>query len=130
MTPPVTTHRQQQALNRLTNGRADSTPATSPPMTAGWSRLVVVLPSKVSDELLTFQVAERVLQFHQLDEEIVLRIEPRRVHRALEVERQPLLDPVHPGALRQIEEERDVEHDRRSENAVAAQKIDLQLHRV
>ena len=55
-------------------------------------RLVVVLAPEVRDELLALHVAQRVLQLHQLDEQVVLRIQTRRVHRALEVERQPLLD--------------------------------------
>src|SRR6185436_246230 len=131
MMPPLTTHRQQHALRKFTSGSADSTPATRPPINAGCtSRLVVVLPAKVSDELLALEIAQRVLQLHQLDEEIVFGIEARRVHRALEVERQPLLDPVHARPLGEIEEERDIEHDRRGENAVAAQEVDLQLHRV
>src|SRR5436190_5386817 len=131
MMPPLTTHKQQHALRKLTSGSADSTPATSPPMSAGWtSRLIVVLPAKVSDEFLTLEIAQRVLQLHQLDEEIVFGIEAGRVHGALEVERQPLLNPVHARPLREIEEKRDVEHDRRGENAVAAQEVDLQLHRV
>src|SRR4051812_32420496 len=123
---------QQHALPTYTIGSADSTPITSPPTIAAcrsaW--LVVVLTAEMCDELFALQIPERVLQFHQLNEQIVFRIEPRRMHRALEVERQPFLDAVHAGALRQVEEERDVEHDRRRENAVAAEEIDLQLHRI
>ena len=50
------------------------------------------------------------------------------MHRTLEVERQPLLDARQAGALRQVEKQRDVEHDRRGENAVAAEEVDLELH--
>ncbi len=75
-------------------------------------------------------IAQRVLQLHQLNEQVVLRIQPWRGHRALEIERQPLLNAAHPGALRQIQEQRHVEHDGRRQNAVAAEKVDLELHRI
>src|ERR1700733_5880863 len=35
---------------------------------------VVVFQPQMGDEFLTFQVTERVLQLHQLDEEVMLRI--------------------------------------------------------
>ena len=35
-TPPLTTHRQQHALPAEMIGSADSTPMTTPPMSAGW----------------------------------------------------------------------------------------------
>src|SRR5580765_28264 len=99
-------------------------------MTAGWTNLlVVVLTAEVRDELFALEVAQRVLQLHQLNEQVVLRIEAGRVHRRLEVEREPLLDAAHAGALREIEEQRDIQHDRRREDAVAAEEVDLQLHR-
>src|SRR5206468_11471109 len=88
--------------------------------------LIVVLAAQVGDQLLAFQVTEGVFQLHQLDEEIVLGVKTGRVHRTLEVEREPLLDAVHVRALGQVEEQRHVEHDRRRENAVAAEKIDLE----
>src|SRR5687768_7128026 len=75
-------------------------------------------------------MAKRVLQLHQLNEEIVLGIQPRRVHRALEIKREPLLNTRHARTLCEIEEESRVEHDGRRENAIATQKIDLELHRV
>src|SRR5947199_10441230 len=121
---------QQQTLPRYTIGNADSTPITSPPTSAGCVKLVVVFTAKVRDQLFAFEVPECVLQLHQLNEQVVLRVEARRVHRALEVERQPLLNAAHVGAAGQVEEQRDVEHDGRGENAVAAQEVDLQLHRV
>ena len=46
-----------------------------------------------------------VLQLHQLNEQIVLRIKLRRAHRRLEIKTQPFLNPAHPRTLRQIEEE-------------------------
>src|SRR5690349_17898696 len=105
------THRQQQTLPRDRTGSADSTPITSPPMSAGCpsGALVVVLTAKVRNELFALEIPQRVLQLHQLNEQVVLGIEAGRVHRALEVERQPLLDAVHTGALGEVEEQRDVE---------------------
>src|SRR5690349_10040673 len=41
-------------------------------------RLVVVLGAEVRDQLLAAQVAERVLQLHQLDEQVVLRVQAGR----------------------------------------------------
>src|SRR3954466_5588679 len=66
------------------------------------SRSVVVFQSEVSNEVLTAHPPQRVLQFHQLDEDVVLGIQPGGCHGALEVERQPLLVTLHPGTLRQI----------------------------
>ena len=40
--------------------------------------LVVVLGAEVGDELFAAQVAQRVLELHELDEQVVLGIEPRR----------------------------------------------------
>lgn len=48
--------------------------------------LVVILQTQMRDEFLTAQVAERVLEFHQLDEQVVLRVEAARVDRTLEIE--------------------------------------------
>src|SRR4029453_17646016 len=65
-----------------------------------------------------------------LNEKVVLRIQPWRVHRALEVEGQPLLDAGHSCTLRQIEKQGGIQHDRGREDAVAAQEVHLQLHRI
>ena len=53
---------------------------------------VVILQPEVRDHLLAHQVAHRVLQLHRLDEQVVLRIQPRGRHRRLKVKAQPLLD--------------------------------------
>ena len=53
---------------------------------------VVVLQPEVRDQVLAHDVAQRVLQLHRLDEQIVLRIEPLGRLRRLEVEAQPLLN--------------------------------------
>src|SRR5579871_2371459 len=98
MTPAPRIQRQQQLPVAMT-GSDDSTPIASPPTKAGCANLsVVVLTAEVRDQLLTLEVPQRVLQLHQLDEQIVLGIEPRGVHRTLEVEREPLLDAGHAGA--------------------------------
>jgi len=56
------------------------------------ARLVVVFQPQVRDHLLPAKVPQCVLQLHGLNEEIVLRIQPKRGHRRLEVEAQPLLN--------------------------------------
>src|SRR4029453_1536678 len=91
---------------------------------------VVVLAPQVRNQILALQVSQRVLQLHQLNEQIVLRVDLGSVHRALEVERQPLLDAGHTRALRQVQKEHRVEDDRRRQDAVPAQEIDLELHRI
>src|SRR6478752_6408931 len=108
--PPNRIQAQQQ-LARLMTGSADSTPIARPPsnagcVLAGLIRSVVVLAAEVSNHFLAHHVAQRVLQLHQLDEQVVLRIEVLRMHRRLVVERQPLLDAGHPGALGQVQEQR------------------------
>src|SRR5690348_16165733 len=54
--------------------------------------LVVVLGAEVVDQLVTLGVAQCVLELHQLDEQVVLRVEALGGHRRLPVEREPLLD--------------------------------------
>src|SRR6266849_8732023 len=91
-------------------------------------RSVVILLPQVRDQVLAHHPAQRVLQFHQLNEQIMLGIQVRRGHRRLEIETQPLLNPAHPRALRQIQEQNQIEHDGRRQNRVAAQEIHLDLH--
>src|ERR1035437_8239866 len=129
-TPPLMIHRQQHRFPAEMMGSAESTPITRPPMSAGCVLLVVVFTAEMGDELFALQIPQLVLQLYQLNEEIVLRVQLRRVHRALEVERQPFLHARHAGALREIHEQRDVEDDRRREDAVSAEEIDLELHRI
>src|SRR5437773_10921149 len=50
------------------------------------------------------------------------------MHRTLEVETQPFLNAPHAASLCKIEEQYQVEYNRCSENAVAAQEINLDLH--
>src|SRR3989338_6369357 len=92
--------------------------------------VLVVLDAEVRDLLLAPQPAQRVLELGLLDEQVVLGLEPGGGHGALEVERQPLLDALHARALRQVREQRQVEHDGRRQDAVAAQEGHLALHRV
>src|SRR5687767_10494912 len=130
--PPPMIHRQQQ-LQSCTIGSADNTPMKRPPSRngiVGYAPSVVVFAAEVRDELLAAHKTQRVLQLHQLNEQIVLRIDLGGVHRCLEVEGKPFLDARHASPLRQVEKERGIEDDRRGENAVAAQEVDLQLHRI
>src|SRR3569623_1279416 len=92
--------------------------------------LVVVLGAEVGDEVITLRVAERDLQLHELDEQVVLRVQAFLRHRRLPVEAQPLLDARHAGAVREVHEQREVEDARRREDRVAAQEVHLDLHRV
>src|SRR5437899_1163609 len=122
MTPPIV--EKTAPTNNMTTKpmtRRMSTKAMPRFACCGCVKLVVVFTAKVRDQLFAFEVPECVLQLHQLNEQVVLRVEARRVHRALEVERQPLLNAAHVGAAGQVEEQRDVEHDGRGENTVAAQ---------
>ena len=94
------------------------------------SVVLVVLPAEVGDLLLAHHPAQGVLQLGELDEEVVLGVEARRNHRRLVVEAQPLLDAAQAGALGEIAEQHQVEGQRRGEDRVAAEEVDLQLHRV
>src|SRR3954471_1237608 len=84
-------------------------------MRAASCLLLVVLDAEVGDLFFAHQPAQRVLELGLLDEEVVLGIEPRGRLRALEVEREPLLDAGEARTLRQVEEEREVEHERRGQ---------------
>src|SRR4029450_6898571 len=91
---------------------------------------VVVLEAQVGDEVLALHVAQGVLQLHELDEQVVLGVEAGGGHGTLEVERQPLLDPAHPRAGREVAEDREVQDDGGREDRVTAQEVHLDLHRV
>src|ERR1700733_15960730 len=78
-------------------------------------------------------MAERVLELHRLNEEIVLGIEALARLRRLQIEAQPLLNADGAKLLRalgQIEEEHKIERDRRGENRIAAKEINFDLHRI
>src|SRR5271170_2832655 len=85
------------------------------------------------DQSLATQMPQRVLQLHQLNEQIMLRIKPRRGHRRLEIKTQPLLNPESAklsAALRQIHEQNEIQHNGRRKNRIPAKEIYLDLHRV
>ena len=84
----------------------------------------------MGDLVFAHQPAQRVLQLGLLDEQVVLGVEAGRVLRALEVERQPFLHALQPRPLGQVHEQRQVEHQRRRQDRVPAEEVDLQLHRV
>src|SRR5215207_3068627 len=65
-----------------------------------------------------------------LDEEVLFGIELRQRHRALEVEREPLLYTAHAHSLGQVQEQREVQDYRGGEDRVAGQEVYLDLHRV
>src|ERR687893_2180610 len=92
--------------------------------------LLVVVEAEVGYEVLALYGAQGVLQLHQLDKEVVLGVELGQHHRAIEVEREPLLDAPHPRAPREVQKERQVEDQGGREDGVAAQEVYLDLHRV
>src|ERR1043166_7699009 len=83
--------------------------------------LVVVFLAEVGDQVFAHHPAQGVLEFHGLDEQVVLGIEFGAGHGRLEVETQPLLDAAEAGALRKVEEYHQVEHDRSGQDRVAAE---------
>src|SRR5687767_15853907 len=91
---------------------------------------IVVFETEVSDQVLATQMTERVLQFHELNENVVLRIEARGGLRRLEVEGQPFLDPFHSGPLGEVQKKGEVEAQGCGKDRVAAEKVDLDLHRI
>src|SRR5215472_5131742 len=96
-------------------------------------RLVVVLQAQVRDQFLALQVAQRVLQFHQLDEQVMLGVKARDRHWRFEVEAEPLLyaNSLQIGAaLGEIEEQDQVQDDGRGKDRIAAQEVDFDLHGV
>jgi hypothetical protein len=66
---------------------------SQPPFVFDASLLAVVVEAEVGDEAFAHDVAERVFQFHGLDEEVVLGVDAVSTARGFEVEAQPLLEP-------------------------------------
>src|SRR5580704_197773 len=99
-------------------------------MAAAKTELVVIFLPEVRNQILSHHPAQRVFQLHRLNKQVVLGIQARRRHRRLKVEAQPLLDSVHTSALCKVQEENQVQNDRRSENGIPAKEIHLNLHRV
>src|SRR5690349_20355429 len=114
MAPPPTTHRQHTQLPMLMIGSADSTPMAIPAYNAGWAFgaaaviSVVILPSQMGDQVLSLQIPQGVLQLHQQNEQIVLGVQARRVHRALVIEREPFLNAAHARPPGKIAEQRGI----------------------
>src|SRR6476646_1826868 len=85
----------------------------------------------MGDEVFALQVSQGVLEFHQLDEQVVLGIEPRSSHGRLEVKAQPLLYSQAAQlrtALGQVQEQHQIQHERGCQNRVAAKEIHFDLH--
>src|ERR1019366_5474320 len=60
--------------------------------TAWQAGSVVIFESKVCNQVRAHDVAQRVLQLHRLDEQVVFRIQSIGSLRRLKIEAQPLLD--------------------------------------
>ena len=83
------------------------------------SRLVVILQAQVGDELFAAQMAQGILQLHELGEEVMLRIEIGGTHGNQKIEREPFLDASVlqcAAALCHIEAEHDVEDESRRQD--------------
>src|SRR5262245_57939888 len=58
----------------------------------------------------------------------MLRVESRSGHGTLEIETQPFLNSAHPAALGKVEEHHEIEDDGCGEDAISAEKVNLNLH--
>src|SRR6266511_3148179 len=97
---------------------------------------IVVPPVALADGALGRErspigvLAKLRLERRLLLEEVVDRRPAKRGHGALEEEREPLLRTLLPGPLREVAEQREVEHDRGREDRVATLEVHLDLHRI
>src|SRR5580698_2890334 len=73
---------------------------SEPPPTAGAS--IVVFQPQMRNQIRAHDVPQRILQLHRLNKQIVLRIEPRRRLRRLQIKAQPLLNPARPQLRRTL----------------------------
>src|SRR5262249_14760645 len=80
------------------------------------------------NQVLSLEITKGVLEFHQLDEQIMFGIQSCSMHRTLEVKTQPFLYTAHSATLSKIQEQHRIQNDRRCQYAVAAQEINLDLH--
>jgi len=53
---------------------------------AGWTESIIVLESEVRNQVFSAQMTKRVLEFHQLNKDVMLGIETGSGLRGLEVE--------------------------------------------
>src|SRR5258706_1104983 len=82
----------------------------------------------MGDQVLSSQVPQSVLEFHQLNEQVMLRVQAGGMHWTLKVKAQPFLDATHATSLCKVEKENKIQDDGGSKNAVTAQEVDLDLH--
>src|SRR5215208_6685436 len=94
------------------------------------THLLVVFEAGVVDDLLAHYRSQGILQLHELDEKIMFGIPLQQRHRALEVEREPLLNAAHACTLRQIQKQRQVQDYGGGKDGVAGQEVYLYLHRI
>src|SRR6185437_12996783 len=93
--------------------------------------VAVVIQAEVRNEVFAHNVAQRVLELHRLDKEVVLGIDALGRIRRLEVEAQPLLDAEASQTWRacgKVHEEAEIERQRSCEDRVTAEEINLELH--
>src|ERR1700730_9400603 len=105
--------------------------AMSPTLMIRWAAsLLSAIAIEMGNELFTHPLPERVLQLCLLDEQIVLWGQLACSLWAFEVEAEPLLDPALAGAPSQIHQQGEVEHNRRGQDAVTTEEVNLELHRI
>src|SRR3954453_14391445 len=97
-----------------------SSPMTRTRMSAGQCNAgsVVVLEAEMCDQVFSAHPAQRILQLHKLNEDIMLGVQAFSSHGRLEVEREPFLDASHPGALCEIEKQHQIQHNRCGQNRI------------
>src|SRR5437899_7718192 len=89
----------QTAGRRIAKQRAR--PRANAPWFSVWRpSLVVVFQPEVRNQVLAAQVAQSILQLHELNKDVVFRIETRRRLGRFEVERKPFLNALHSRPLR------------------------------
>src|SRR5262249_12461009 len=90
----------------------------------------IILQPEMCNQLFSSQMAQSILELHKLYEQVMLGVKLRRGHRAFEVEAEPFLHAAHPGTLCEIHKQSEIEHYRSGQDRIAAEKIDLDLHRI
>jgi hypothetical protein len=74
--------------------------AKKSPETTTCSELIVILQPQVRNRVFSSHPSQGVLELHELDENVMLRVDFGSVHGRFEVERKPFLNASHAGALR------------------------------
>src|SRR5436190_22066307 len=79
-------------------------------LTPSKAGLIVIVETEVRNQVFASHPAQSILQLHQLNEQIMLRIEARSRHWAFKIEAQPLLYSAHSSAVCQIQKQHKVQN--------------------